>query len=175
MKASRTRRVSVTRRSRRTCGSLWKVELQATLPDRAFSIWSWAPRRCSSGGGVPALLTRVALGEHRPRTVFVNDAAVRLLGYERDELLGEGQSSGREQDLGCRGPEGGGLRLEVRTQGSDGGCGASTPRCDPGRSTSTCVTQAQAYGSALASSSIFRRFTIDSFGGQGQTPQTGGR
>ena len=67
-----------------------EAELEVSLPDRAVLDLELGPVEVLERMGVPVLVTRVAVGEHRPRTVFVNDAAVRLLGYERDELLGEG-------------------------------------------------------------------------------------
>ena len=70
--------------------SVDKVEIEATLPDRAVLDLELGPVEVLERMGVPVLVTRVAPGEHHPRTVFVNDAAVRLLGYEREELLGEG-------------------------------------------------------------------------------------
>ena len=67
-----------------------EAEIEVSLPDRAVLDLELGPVEVLERMGVPVLVTRVALGEHRPRTVFVNDAAVRLLGYDRDELLGRG-------------------------------------------------------------------------------------
>jgi PAS domain S-box-containing protein len=66
------------------------TEVDATLPDRAVLDLELGSVDLLERMGVPVLVTRIAPGEDRSRTVFANDAAVRLLGYERDELVGRG-------------------------------------------------------------------------------------
>ena len=65
-----------------------RTEVGTSLPDRALLDLEIGPVEVLERMGVPVLVTR--LGDERSSIVFVNDAAVRLLGYEREELLGQG-------------------------------------------------------------------------------------
>jgi PAS domain S-box-containing protein len=67
-----------------------RTEIEARLPSRAVLDLELGPVEILERMGVPVLVAQVALGEEHHRIVFVNDAAVRLLGYERDELVGQG-------------------------------------------------------------------------------------
>lgn len=65
------------------------TEIEARLPDRAVLDLELGPVEVLERMGVPVIVTRVPQTDQSPHVVFVNDAAVRLLGYERDELVGK--------------------------------------------------------------------------------------
>ena len=67
-----------------------EVKSRPSLPDRALLDLALGPVEILEQLSVPVVVTRVAPGEGGPRIVFVNDAMVRLLGYRREDLLGQG-------------------------------------------------------------------------------------
>lgn len=70
----------------------------APVPDRAVLDRELGPVEVLEQMGVPVIVTRIGAGDHRPLIMFLNDAAVRLLGYERDELLGRGPEFWQSMD-----------------------------------------------------------------------------
>ncbi|MGH2806979.1 MAG: winged helix-turn-helix domain-containing protein [Actinomycetota bacterium] len=67
-----------------------QVAQAAPGPDQVVLDRELGPMDVLERMGVPVIVTRHAPGEQRPAIMFVNEAAVRLLGYGRDELLGQG-------------------------------------------------------------------------------------
>lgn len=73
------------------------VDLRTTLPDRATIEGELGPITVFEQMGVPVIVT-LTQGGARPRIVFVNDAGVRLLGFERGELVGQGYDFWQARD-----------------------------------------------------------------------------
>jgi PAS domain S-box-containing protein len=74
------------------------IEPGAVIPDRAVLDGELGPLDVLEQMGVPVIVTHIPRWDHRPRIVFVNDATVRLLGYEREELLGQGPEFWQSRD-----------------------------------------------------------------------------
>ena len=67
-----------------------EAQRESRLPDLAALDLDLSPVEVLQRTGVPVAVTRAAPGESRARVAFVNDSMVRLLGYDRKELLGHG-------------------------------------------------------------------------------------
>jgi len=65
-----------------------ETEIELRLPDRAVLDLELGPVEVLERMGVPVIVSRIPERERAPHVVFVNDAAIRLLGYEREELVG---------------------------------------------------------------------------------------
>lgn len=81
-----------------------EIKSGVTLPDRAILDLELGSGEVLERMEVPVIVTRLAPGEDRPRVCFVNDAAVGLLGYAREELL-EREAGFWEAGTDVAGPE----------------------------------------------------------------------